>query len=160
MMTRCIERDIYRLCTDRKLTVAVAESCTGGLASHLLTNVPGSSAYFLLSIVAYSYPAKERLLGVPHRLLQRHGAVSRAVVLAMARGVRRIARATAGLAITGIAGPAGGLPRKPVGTVWIGVATARRAHAFPYRFHGTRLTVKRRAARAALRHLHATLRRD
>src|SRR3990167_2321911 len=103
-MAGSLEREIYRLCVARGLTVAVAESCTGGLISHRLTNVPGSSRYFQLAVVAYSYPSKERVLGVPHRLLARHGAVSRPVVLAMARGVRRAACASVGVAVTGIAG--------------------------------------------------------
>lgn len=158
-MTTKLERQIYRLCTKHQWTLAVAESCTGGLISHRLTNVPGSSQYFQLAVVAYSYPSKERLLRVPHRLLQRHGAVSRSVVLAMARGVRRAARVTVGLAVTGIAGPGGGLPHKPVGTVWIGVSTATHARAFHHRFIGSRQTIKRLAAQAALRHLYALLRR-
>ena len=158
-MATKLEQKIYQVCAERGWTVAVAESCTGGLISHTLTNVPGASRYFALAVIAYSYPSKERLLRVPHRVLLRHGAVSRAVVLAMARGAQHLARANAGVAVTGIAGPGGGMPGKPVGTVWIGVATARSARAFRHRFTGNRLTIKRLAARAALRHLYALLRR-
>ena len=158
-MAMRLERKIYRRCIERGWTVAVAESCTGGLISHRLTNVAGASRYFLLAAVAYSYASKERLLRVPHRVLIRHGAVSRPVVLAMARGVRRAARATIGVAVTGIAGPGGGLPHKPVGTVWIAVATAARARAFRHHFTGSRLAIKQRAASAALQHLRAALHR-
>ena len=141
------------MCIERGWSVAVAESCTGGLITHRLTNVPGASRYLACAVVAYSYPSKERLLRVPHALLARHGAVSRAVVLAMARGARRLARSHASVAVTGIAGPSGGLPRKPVGTVWIGVSTPGQTRAFHHRFTCSRLTIKRLAAQTALRHL-------
>src|SRR5690606_9336069 len=97
--------------------LAVAESCTGGLVSHLLTNVPGSSDYLLESVVAYSNEAKERRLGVPADLIAAHGAVSEEVARAMAEGARRSAQADVGLAVTGIAGPGGGGGEKPVGLV-------------------------------------------
>ena len=140
--------------------MAVAESCTGGFIAHRLTNVPGSSAYFLGGVIAYSDALKRTLLGVSPRLLQRHGAVSRAVIAAMARGIRRRTNATVGLAVTGIAGPTGGAPRKPVGTIWIAVATPRRTRAWHQRFRGGRLAIKRQAAHAALRHLlHAIVHR-
>jgi PncC family amidohydrolase len=103
----------------RKLTLATAESCTGGLIGHRLTNVPGSSEYFLGGIIAYSYDAKELLLGVRHNTLYDHGAVSPETAVEMARGVRRALGADIGISVTGIAGPGGGLPGKPVGLVYI-----------------------------------------
>ncbi len=101
------------------MTLATAESCTGGLIGHRLTNVPGSSEYFLGGVVAYSYDAKEHLLGVPHNTLYDHGAVSPETAIEMARGARRALGADIGLSVTGIAGPGGGLPGKPVGLVYI-----------------------------------------
>jgi nicotinamide-nucleotide amidase len=105
-------------------TVAVAESCTGGYLAHLLTKVPGSSAYFLGGIVSYANAVKEQALGVRPEILQEHGAVSEATIRAMAEGVRTRLGASIGLATSGIAGPDGGTPDKPVGTVWIAVADA------------------------------------
>ncbi len=103
----------------RKLTLALAESCTGGLVGHRITDVPGSSAYLLGGIIAYSYDAKELLLGVRHNTLYDHGAVSVETAVEMARGVRRALGADIGISVTGIAGPSGGLPDKPVGLVYI-----------------------------------------
>jgi nicotinamide-nucleotide amidase len=119
-----LEVAIARQLVARKTTVAVAESCTGGLIGHRLSNVPGSSAYFLGGVVAYSNQAKRQLLGVPPTLLEQHGAVSGEVADAMARGVRDRFRADVGLATTGIAGPTGGTPDKPVGLVFVSLADA------------------------------------
>ena len=104
------------------LTLAVAESCTGGLVGHRLTGIAGSSAFFERGVVVYSNRAKQELLGVPEEILRVHGAVSRPCAEAMVRGICERAGAPCGLAITGIAGPDGGTPTKPVGTVFIGVA--------------------------------------
>jgi nicotinamide-nucleotide amidase len=117
-----MEAAMGRLLAERSLTLAVAESCTGGLIGHRITEVPGSSAYFLLGIVSYSNEAKERLLGVPPATLREHGAVSTGTAEAMAAGVRRQSGADLGLATTGVAGPGGGTPEKPVGTVCVGLA--------------------------------------
>jgi len=117
-----LEVIVGRLLAERKLKLATAESCTGGLLSHRITNVPGSSDYFEGGIVAYSYEAKERLLGVHHDTLYEHGAVSAETAMEMARGVRRTLGTDIGVAITGIAGPAGGLPGKPVGLVYIALS--------------------------------------
>jgi nicotinamide-nucleotide amidase len=119
-----LEMAVARQLIARNTTVAVAESCTGGLIGHRLTNVPGSSAYFLGGVVAYSNDAKQQLLGVPPTLLEQHGAVSGEVADAMARGVRERFRADVGLATTGIAGPTGGTPDKPVGLVFVSLADA------------------------------------
>ncbi len=101
----------------------MAESCTGGLVGHRITDVPGSSTYFLGGVIAYAYEAKERLLDVRHATLYEHGAVSEQTALEMARGARRVLGADIGIAVTGIAGPGGGLPDKPVGTTWVAVST-------------------------------------
>lgn len=119
---RGMEEVVGELLSGEGLTLAVAESCTGGLIGHRLTDVPGSSGYFLLGIVAYSNQAKETLLGVSSETLARHGAVSTETAAEMARGVRAAAGSTLGLATTGIAGPGGGSDEKPVGTVCIALA--------------------------------------
>jgi PncC family amidohydrolase len=118
-MSQSLEVVIGELLSKRHLTLATAESCTGGLIGHRLTEVPGSSEYFRGGIVAYSYDAKEHLLGVQHNTLYDHGAVSAETAVEMARGVRRVLGADIGISVTGIAGPGGGLPGKPVGLVYI-----------------------------------------
>ena len=139
-----------RLLLSRKKTVAVAESCTGGLISHKLTNVPGSSGYYMQGAVTYSNAAKTAVLGVDSRLLEQFGAVSRQVAKAMAEGVRQWAGTDIGLAVTGIAGPGGGSAAKPVGLVYFGIGYPGGAKAFRRQFAGDRLQVKERAALAAL----------
>jgi nicotinamide-nucleotide amidase len=117
-----MEETVGRLLREQALTLAVAESCTGGLIGHRITDVAGSSEYFLLGVAAYSNAAKQSLLGVPEETLNAHGAVSTQSAEAMAEGVRRAGGAAIGLSTTGIAGPGGGTPEKPVGTVCIGLA--------------------------------------
>lgn len=117
-----LEAVITRLLTAREETLAVAESCTGGFIAHRLTNVPGASAVFLAGLVTYSNEAKQKFLGVSAEILGEHGAVSEAVARAMAEGARLQNRTTYALAVTGIAGPTGGTPAKPVGTVFISLA--------------------------------------
>ncbi|MFO8048042.1 MAG: competence/damage-inducible protein A [Desulfosudaceae bacterium] len=117
-----LEAEVGRLLLEKKLTVALAESCTGGLVADLLTDTPGSSAYFLLSTVTYANQAKTGLLKVPAETIATFGAVSEETARAMARGVQRLAGADFGLAVSGIAGPGGGTPEKPVGTVCLGLA--------------------------------------
>ena len=119
---------------ERKLTLAVAESCTGGLIADRLTDIPGSSAFFDRGVVTYSNAAKTALLGVPDAIIREHGAVSSETASSMAEGVRRSAGTDLGLGVTGIAGPTGGTEEKPVGTVWIALSSAAetlcRGHAF------------------------------
>ena len=119
-----LEGAVARLLQERGATLALAESCTGGLLAKRLTDMPGSSAYFTEGLVTYSNEAKERLLGVPHALLLEHGAVSEPVARAMAEGARRISGADYGLSVTGIAGPDGGTEEKPVGLVFVGISDA------------------------------------
>ncbi len=132
-------------------TIAVAESCTGGMISAALTRRPGSSASFLLGIVCYSNRAKNRMLGVPAATLARYGAVSSQTARIMAAAVRRIAAADIGIAVTGIAGPSGAVPGKPVGTVFIAQACARGVRCRKFLFRGSRSAVRRQARDTALR---------
>jgi nicotinamide-nucleotide amidase len=127
-----MEAVVGRLFFDKKATLAVAESCTGGLLSHMLTNVPGSSKYFLFSGVTYSNPAKTNVLGVSSKIIERFGAVHEETAKEMAAGVRRIAGSDYGLATSGIAGPDGGTPEKPVGLVCIGLADGKSARGFTF----------------------------
>ncbi len=146
-----MEEVVGRLLTDRKLTVALAESCTGGLIGHRLTQVPGSSNYVDRGIVCYSNRAKTELLGVSSELIERHGAVSAEVAQAMARGVRERSGTSAGLSVTGIAGPGGATPTKPVGLVYVGLDAQDGARITKeHRFHGDRTVIKQRASQAAL----------
>ncbi len=144
------EEEVGRLLRGAKLTLAVAESCTGGLIGHRLTNVTGSSAYFLADIVAYGNRIKESVLKVEHPLLEKHGAVSREAAAAMADGVRALAGADVSLAVTGVAGPGGGSPGKPVGLVYIAVHGPRGTKVAKYLFNGDRASVKLQASQAAL----------
>jgi nicotinamide-nucleotide amidase len=147
---RSIEEIVGELLKTRGWRIALAESCTGGLATSRLTDVSGSSSYVERSVVAYSNEAKSQLLGVPETLIADHGAVSEPVAEAMARGIRERAGVDVGIGITGIAGPTGGTPTKPVGTVCISVATADETTVRTFRFPGNRELVKTFAALTAL----------
>lgn len=131
-------------------TIAIAESCTGGLLSHDITNTPGSSEYFLGSIISYNNLIKTMALGVDEALLKKYGAVSSQIALAMANNVRKSLGANLGLAITGIAGPGGGTGKKPVGLVYIALAAPKKTLVRKYRFFGTRPEIKARASQTAL----------
>ncbi|MFM8322438.1 MAG: CinA family protein [Chloroflexota bacterium] len=145
-----LEYVIGDLLRRRGWRLAVAESCTGGLIGHRLTNVAGASTYYMGSITAYAYEAKVRLLGVQWSTLEQHGAVSRATVVEMAEGVRGALAADLGLSVSGIAGPGGGTPEKPVGTTWIGLSAPGHQDAWEYRWQGDRLQVKQQSAEAVL----------
>jgi len=145
-----LETVVGRILEERHMTVSVAESCTGGLIAHLLTNVPGSSRYFERGVVAYSNLAKTHILSVPESDLRAHGAVSSRVAEAMADGIRRLSDASIGISTTGIAGPSGGTKEKPVGLVWIGYADKSTVFSREFRFGNDRLRTKERAAYAAL----------
>ena len=146
-----IEEVVGRLLREAGLTLAVAESCTGGLISHRLTNVPGSSQYFLCGLTCYSNGAKTHLLGVSETTLRAHGAVSAEAAKEMAIGVRAACDAALGLAVTGIAGPGGGTPEKPVGLVYLALAGPEGIRGERHFFPGDREGIKQRASQAALR---------
>lgn len=145
-----LESAIGELLRKKKMTIAVAESCTGGLVANRLTNVSGSSEYFMMGLVAYSNKIKERMLGVSPRTMDSMGAVSKQVALQMAWGIRFLARTSIGVGITGIAGPTGGTPKKPVGLVYIAVVTERKRVFKECNFRGTREEIKQQASQAAL----------
>jgi PncC family amidohydrolase len=145
---------IPTILTAHGFTIAVAESCTGGLVGDKITNVPGSSGYFLGGIVTYSNQAKVRLLGVRSQTLELHGAVSRETVIEMAAGARRVFNSDFALAVTGIAGPAGGTPAKPVGTIWSGISSVDHTDALHFLLKGDRIQIKEQAAILALKHLY------
>jgi len=152
-----LEAVLGRMLREAGLTLGVAESCTGGLIGHRLTDIPGSSDYFLSSLVTYSNEAKIALLGVPEETIRQHGAVSAETARAMAEGVRKACRSDVGLSVTGIAGPTGGTPEKPVGLTYVGIAGAGPAAVEEHRLRGGRGMVKERAAQAALYLLYRTL---
>ncbi len=145
-----LEAVVGRLLLERRLTVSLAESCTGGLVAHRLTNIPGSSRYVERGVIVYSNRAKEELLGVPEPLLRAHGAVSAPVAEAMATGICRLSGSPCGLAVTGIAGPDGGTEAKPVGTVFIATAGPSGTEVKRFRFAGDREAIKWQSAQAAL----------
>jgi PncC family amidohydrolase len=146
---RTLAADVVRLLAERGLTMAVAESSTGGLIGHLITDVPGSSAVFLGGYIAYSDRLKEQM-GVPRSLLESEGAVSVAVAESMARAVCRQTRADVGIAVTGIAGPGGATESKPVGLTFLALADARTVLSERHTWRGDRSHTKSASAQAAL----------
>jgi PncC family amidohydrolase len=149
-LTDSLEMQIGELLRTRKLKLATAESCTGGLIASRITDVPGSSDYFVGGVAAYAYEAKVGLLRVSWDTLQTYGAVSRETVLQMARGAREVLQADIAISVSGIAGPGGGLPDKPVGTTWMALSTRDGEWARVYCFDGDRLQNKSSSADAAL----------
>ncbi|MGH2569342.1 MAG: CinA family protein [Bacteroidota bacterium] len=143
--------------TERKLRIAVAESCTGGLLADRMTDVPGSSNYFERGVVTYSNESKVAELGVPPALIQQFGAVSREVAEAMALGVRSRSNVDIGISTTGIAGPTRGSAEKPVGLVWIAYSDKHETLALRFNFGDHRRRVKERASQAALELLRRKL---
>jgi PncC family amidohydrolase len=132
-------------------TIAVAESCTGGLLSTLLTELSGSSKYFCLGVVTYSNLAKSKILGVPGRVIAKNGAVSAPVARLMAEKVRNLAKTDLGIGITGIAGPIGGTLKKPVGTVFIAISDKNRTIYKKFNFKGNRNSIRKKSALEALK---------
>jgi PncC family amidohydrolase len=145
------EERLNAILKQKGATISIAESCTGGLISSRITDVPGASDYFEAGIVTYSNRAKERFLAVPHELLATKGAVSAEVAEKMAEGVRTATGADIGVSVTGIAGPGGGTAEKPVGTVYIGLATGEKSITRKHRFEGDRAAIKRHTAEEALK---------
>ena len=146
-----LEQKVGELLSQRGLTLAVAESCTGGLLGHRITNVSGSSGYFEGGIISYSNEAKEAVLGVPHDILIEHGAVSRETALAMARGARRVLGTDLAVSVTGVAGPGGGTTEKPVGLVYIGLSAEGAELCDKHVWQGDRAANKEQSAEAALK---------
>lgn len=156
MTSPLLEEKIGVLLCKKRMKLTLAESCTGGLIGHRVTNIPGSSEYYLGSLTAYAYEVKEGLLGVKHETLQNYGAVSRQTVVEMASGVRKALSGgfpldkVIGVSVSGIAGPGGGMPDKPVGTVWIGLSASDGDYAWKFNWPGNRIQNKEDSAEAAL----------
>ena len=145
-----LEHVVGTMLIEKGLTLGVAESCTGGLITHRLTDIPGSSSYLLCGIVAYSNDAKHRILGVDRRLIEVHGAVSAEVAAAMSEGVRTISGANIGISATGIAGPGGGSAEKPVGLLYCGLSSDRGTEIKKLQFVEDRIINKKRMSQAVL----------
>lgn len=141
---------VSKFLREKNLTIAVAESCTGGLIAHSLTNIPGSSDYFDRGIISYSNKSKIDLLGVKENILKKYGAVSEQVAKAMAEGVRTKSNVDIGISTTGIAGPTGGTEEKPIGLVYIGISTSKSTMVKKFHFSGNRLQNKEDTCNAAL----------
>ena len=159
-MIEDIEIKIGNELRERGWRLAVAESCTGGLIGHRLTNISGSSTYYLGSITAYAYRAKVRLLNVSWDTLEKHGAVSDQTVQEMAKGVRHALASDVGLSVSGIAGPTGGTPDKPVGYTWIGLSTPQGIWTLQHTGDGNRIEIKEEIAQVALEYLYDFLVND
>ena len=165
-MKNLLLNETGKLLKKEHLKLAVAESCTGGLLSNWVTDIPGCSEYYLGGVVAYDYKVKEKLLGVSSETLIQHGAVSSETAIEMAQGVRKILAENEelgkaiGLSITGIAGPGGGTPEKPVGLVWIGLSTPKGDFSWSFIWQGSRTENKNASARQALIQLKEYLKRE
>ncbi len=146
-----LEEEVGMLLKKHNKTLAIAESCTGGLIANRITDISGSSNYFGTGIVAYSNETKMKVLHVPKNVLEEFGAVSAETAKAMAEGVRDLAKADIAVSTTGIAGPTGAAPKKPVGLVYIGLATCEGTKTKEFNFKGNRLEIKMKASEEALR---------
>ncbi len=158
MLAMNLEQKVAKALMHHHKDLAVAESCSGGLLSHRLTNIPGSSKFLKFTLVAYSYAAKTKLLKVPPTILKKFGAVSRQVASVMALNAQKIFNTDFSVAITGIAGPTGATKFKPIGLTYISVATKNDVWTFEFIFKGTRLQIKNAAATQALRLLYREIR--
>jgi len=152
-----LEEELGEKLRNRKLTIAVAESCTGGLLGSRVTDVPGSSEYFLGGVIAYQNEVKESLLHVPQDVIASHGAVSAQTVEAMASGCRELFKCDIAVSITGIAGPGGGSAEKPVGLVYVGLATASGMISRRFQWDRSRIQNKESSVRAAMEMILAAL---
>lgn len=159
-MIENIEEKVGQELRKRGWRLAVAESCTGGLIGDRITNISGSSTYYLGSITAYAYRAKVRLLGVSWDTLEQYGAVSEETIREMALGIRHVLAADVGLAVSGIAGPTGGTPTKPVGYTWIGLSTTKGIWTLQHTAGGDRIGNKQEIAQLALEFLYEFLTKD
>ena len=157
LMTNKILAKIHNQLLCRRQTIAVAESCSGGLLCAELTKQPGSSAYFLLGVVAYSNKSKEKILKIPASLISKYGAVSRQTAILMAKNIRDISKSDAGISITGIAGPGGASADKPIGTVFICLSIRNINICRKFSFKGSRNIIRGKTTQEALRLLCAHL---
>ena len=148
-----IEEKLLNSLQAKKLTLSIAESCTGGLLANRVTNIPGSSKVFLLGIIAYANSAKYRLLKIPEKTIRNYGAVSSPTARLMAEGARRLGGSGLGAGLTGIAGPGGANKNKPIGTVFIAVSSSRKTLVKKFHFTGSRLRIKKQAADKAIQML-------
>ena len=155
-----LERIIASLLVQKKMTLAVAESCTGGLLSHRLTNIPGSSKYYECGIVSYSNRAKVEVLGISGAIIEEKGAVSEEVAREMALRIRELIETDLGISITGIAGPQGGSLKKPVGLVYVALSSSKSIQCRRFVFSGERKLIKWKSAQAALNMLREYLERE
>jgi nicotinamide-nucleotide amidase len=146
-----LEERLGNCLREKKLMISVAESCTGGLISHRITNISGSSDYFEQGVITYSNKSKIQLLNVPKLILESFGAVSAESAKAMAEGVKTISKSDLGLAVTGIAGPTGGTMQKPVGLVFIGLSSKKTTRVKKFKFSGSREMIKEQASTEALK---------
>jgi PncC family amidohydrolase len=146
-----LEKRLGEILRKKKLTISVAESCTGGLISHRITNISGSSDYFEQGVITYSNKSKIQLLNVPKLILESFGAVSAETAKAMAEGVRTFSKSDLGLAVTGIAGPTGGTAQKPVGLVYIGLSSKIPTKVKEFKFSGSREVIKEQASDEAMK---------
>jgi nicotinamide-nucleotide amidase len=156
-MRHSLEKTIGDYLRNKGWTLAIAESCTGGLICDRITNVSGSSDYFMGGMVNYSNESKSKHLGVPSNDIRRYGAVSPQVARKMAQGVRKAFHTTFGLSTTGVAGPTGGTKRSPVGRVFIGIASRRRTWVKKLDLHGTRREIKEKATEKALQFFYGKI---
>jgi PncC family amidohydrolase len=146
-------KHLGKILIEKKFTLAVAESCTGGMVGSAITEVAGSSNYFAGGVIAYDNCVKQQLLKVPKATLRKYGAVSAQTACAMARGAQRVLTTDCAIAITGIAGPGGGTKEKPVGLVYIGIAIKNKVRSFEYKFKGNRTHIRSQAVEHALKRL-------
>lgn len=154
---KLIVNQIHKLLLKNKKTIAVAESCTGGLLSNLLTQLLGSSQYFILGVVAYHNRAKQAILKIPASIITQKGAVSKEIACRMAKNIRKIARTDLGIGVTGIAGPSGGTADKPVGTIFIAIDSENKEICQKFIFKGSRINIRKTTSQKALELLRRTL---
>ena len=147
------EEKVIQALKKKNYSLSLAESCTGGLLADRLTNIPGSSAVFLLGIVAYHNSAKNKILKIPRKIIQNYGAVSLATARLMSENARKLGNSSFGIGITGLAGPGGGSKDKPVGTVFIGVSSSSKAITREFHLKGSRREIKRKTAQKAMQML-------
>jgi len=152
-----LQKNIAESLTKKKLTLSVCESCTGGMLSSIITGTPGSSNYFCGGVIAYSNEVKQEIVGVKPATLRKYGAVSAEVAREMAEGVRKRFKSDIGIGITGIAGPAGGSKKKPVGLVYLCVAVSQHLYVEHHIFKGSRNQIRKEACDKALRLLRRAL---